>query len=111
MNPDQDRRCAPRLATVHNQTRLEWWEGQSGRESTASLVNLSTSGALIRTETPPREQTLIWLRLEQPARSSWIGARVVRRDGPELAGVAFVEPCPFDFLQAATLGIDLGNLV
>jgi hypothetical protein len=111
LTPCPDRRVAPRLPAVANQTRLEWWEGDHGQQATASLVNLSATGALIRSPDRLPVQMLLWLRLESPARSQWIGARIVRREGQDHAGLAFVEPCPYDFLHAATLGIDLGNLL
>ncbi len=108
--PATERRKSPRSSAVANRAVLEWTEGSESRESPARLVDISGGGArLVAEGLPPLGQS-VWFRLEQPAASGWVGARVVRHDDSHGAGLEFANTCPFDVYHAATLGISLDGV-
>jgi len=103
-----DRRGSVREPAVENRACLEWWERAGARESWARLLDISRSGAcLVSGAIPPLHQAVL-LRVERPASSDWVRAKVVWIDGADRAGLAFTEPCPDDVLAAASLGIAIG---
>lgn len=79
--------------------------------TSARLVNVSQGGALLEVSEDLRDAQALWIRLEEPTTSAWVGARLVRVEPKERAAVAFHQPCPFDFLESARQGISLGNLI
>jgi hypothetical protein len=105
-----DRRASPRHPAVANRVRLEWWEGPELRHSWSRLLDVSHGGASLAAAAPLPADRPILLRLEEPVGSDWISASLVRQGGDGRAGVAFRRPCPF-FVDAATLGIDFGDLL
>lgn len=110
MTSNTDRRTSRRFPAVQNLATLEWTDGLSNRTSRARVINVSQGGALLEGSLDVKGDEILWLRLDEPATTGWVGARVVRQVDQEQAAVAFLEPCPFDFLQSATLGIGLNNL-
>lgn len=108
---DRDRRVHERFEALGNLTELEWWDGSRTGSIPARLLNVSLGGALVRTAQPIPGDSTLWIRLEEPVPTDWIGARVVRRVDDHEAALAFLDCCPFDFLQTATLGIALDNVL
>lgn len=111
MSTPSDRRVFERYAALGNRTRLEWWDGVEHRNSVGRLVNVSQGGALVETSATIPPAHSVWVRLEEPARSAWVGARLVRLEDGERAALAFHQPCPFDFLESARQGISLDGLI
>jgi hypothetical protein len=105
-----DGRTSPRWIAVPNEITLELQAGTGSRRVRARLVNISREGALlVSDEIPPAG--LLWMRMESPARTEWVGALPVRR-GPEgQVAVRFSRPCEDDFLLAATMGLDFGAIL
>lgn len=89
---------------------MEWWEGQKVCRSWSRLLDISHGGASLMTECLPPLDRPIWLRLEEPAQTDWVTARVVWHDAEGKVGVNFRQTCPF-FFNAATLGLDFGGLL
>jgi hypothetical protein len=110
-----ERRLSPRDPAVANGARLEWWEGDTSRDTAARLVDISEGGALVVADVPPPLAQAVWLRVVDPAPTDWVKATVVRHGGPHEAGLAFADRCPADLYMAATLGINpvglLGEVV
>jgi hypothetical protein len=111
VNTKVDRRHFSRFPALGNRTCLEWWEGTERHKAVGNLLNVSRGGALIETEAMLPDSHPLWMRIEEPAHSGWIGARLVRRQTDLLAAIAFHHPCPFDFLESARLGISLDHLM
>ena len=106
-----DRRASPRLVAVKNQATLEF-QGEDGKQRVkATLVNISRTGALIVTDEMLPIQGKLWFRMEDPAKTDWIGVVPVRHDDLRQIGIRFVRPCLDDLILAAMLGIDLGATV
>jgi hypothetical protein len=102
-----DRRVSPRWVAVKNRSTLEL-QGEDGhRRVEVTLVNISRDGALIVADETFPHRGPLWLRMESPAKTDWIGVEPVRREGSQQMGLRFVRPCPDDFLLAAMLGVDL----
>ena len=98
-------RLSAREPAVANLASLEWCSGIRDRECRARLVDIGRGGASVEADdTPPIGQD-VWMRLETPAVTPWVRARVIRQDGPGRAEMEFDGPCPDDFLLAATLVI------
>jgi hypothetical protein len=106
-----NRRESDRQSVVVNRARLEWWEKDAAYESPATLVNISQGGALLIAENPPPVDQQVWLRFEEPTTTDWVKARVVRNDSSPTTGLAFPQPCPYDFYMAAVLGFNLDGLI
>jgi len=107
--PPPERRAHRRLPARVNQTTLEWWDGWSSRNAPARIVDISLGGALIESEVPPPHGLDVWVRLEEPTSTSWVGGQIVRTEDGR-AALAFREGCPRDFYEAAVLGIGYGNV-
>jgi hypothetical protein len=102
---------SPRWVAVKNTATLEFESGTGMRRLSVRLVNISRDGALIATEGASRPQGPLWIRLDDPVKTDWIGAVAVRCDQSHRIGLRFFSPCPDDFLLAAMLGIDLGPTI
>ena len=102
-----DRRAHARQVVVPNRAALDWGTktNDGGRE--ARLLDISRGGASLDSRDAPPLGQPVWLRLESPAPTPWVGATVVRRDGPRHVGVRFDGECPDEVMLAATLGISL----
>jgi hypothetical protein len=101
-DPPGERRRSPRYLAVDNWASLIWREGGRTRMSPARLLNRSSVGAFIVADEVPRPEDAAWLRLEEPAPTAWVKARVARRAGARKAGLDFLEHCPYDFFTSAT---------
>jgi hypothetical protein len=97
-----ERRRAQRYSAVDNCASVIWREGERTRVSPARLLNLSSVGAFIVADEVPRPEQAVWLRLEEPAPTAWVKARVARRARGRKAGIEFWEHCPYDFFRSAT---------
>jgi hypothetical protein len=97
-----DRRRSPRYPSVANRACLVWQQRGRPRESTATLINLSSVGAYVLSDEMPTRAQSVWVRLEGPTPTEWVVARVVRGAGSRNVGLDFAEHCPYDFFKAAT---------
>ena len=106
-----ERRAHRRMSATSNTTSLEWRQDGSHRSSVARVMDISAGGALLVSEEVPPVTQGLWIRLEGPAATPWIGGRVVRVAGENSMAIAFDRPCPPDFFESAVLGISFGNLL
>ena len=109
--PWVDRRSHERMPAAANTANLEWWQGGSYRSSAARLVDISEGGAMLVAEQIPSLSQDLWLRLEGPVETHWIGGQVVRVAGTHDMAIAFDRPCPRDFFESAVLGISFGHIL
>jgi hypothetical protein len=110
MTASSDRRRSARHVARKNLACVEWLEGGEIRESAARLVNVGQGGALFLTDSSPPLFKTIWCRLDEPAPTDWVTARVVRHGGENEIGVEFTDACRLDFTLAATLGLNFDSL-
>jgi hypothetical protein len=102
-----ERRGSPRLSGIDNVVRLDWQAPSRRQSSTGRLRNASQTGALVSTDKlPPIDQCLL-IRLEEPVRTDWCMAKVVRYSRHNEVGLRFIGLAADAFVLAATLGIDL----
>jgi hypothetical protein len=106
-----ERRAAPRCSAVQNRSTIEFATGQERRRIAARLINISREGALVATENPPPCATPISLRIENPVRTDWVDATIVRVDLNRQIGLRFNQGCADDVLIAGTVGVDLAFMV
>jgi hypothetical protein len=87
---------------------LGWNQGTEYRYSTARLVNLSVSGALLQPKELPPVGQPFWLRLDDPDTPEWIEAKIVEVKDPMLGEkvlrLVFKQDCPYAFFKAAVNG-------
>jgi hypothetical protein len=96
----RDRRRSPRYPAIPNSAFLKWMEGGRPHVSPARLLNISSAGACVHTKELPAEGRAAWLRLEEPAPTAWVKAKITRRARGRKAGLEFAEHCPYDFFKA-----------
>jgi hypothetical protein len=96
---------------MKNQACLEFVSETGRRKVGARLVNISRAGALTVTEETPALHESLWLRIEYPVKTDWIGAVTIRLGQYREVAVRFEKSCPDDFLLAAILGIDLSPII
>jgi hypothetical protein len=108
--PSRDRRRSARLVARKNLACLEWLEGGEILGSAARLADVSEGGALFLADHRPPLHLTVCCRLEGPASTDWVTARVVRHGGEREVGLAFTDACRFDFTLAATLGLNFDSL-
>ena len=112
MNPNPiERRASPRCNAVKNRSSIEFETADGLRRFGATLVNISRHGALVATDKPVLHGVPISLRIENPVRTDWVDAKIVRVDPDQTIGLHFDQGCPDDLLLAGTVGIDLAYLV
>jgi hypothetical protein len=108
--PAPERRRLPRHAVVESRVWVGWRRGEAGvLAGDALLINLSRGGALVfLDERPPRDRP-VWIGLETSGQADCIEARVVAiaaaRLGQCAVRLAFLEPCPYAFFEAALCGL------
>ncbi len=102
-----ERRRSQRLQAAPNQADLEWRDRSQTRSSQGNILNISSHGALVSSDSFPGLGENVLIRLKQPVRSDWIGSIVVRHDQQKEVGIDFILDCPYDLLLAATVGIDI----
>jgi hypothetical protein len=110
--PAPEQRLTPR----HQVECFAWVGWKSWRRfhmNDALLVNLSRGGASIFLDVPPPHDRPVWVFLETPSRRSVVKARVrdvqMTARGQCAARVAFDEPCPYAFFEAAVCGLAAAN--
>jgi PilZ domain len=112
MNPNPiERRASPRCNAVKNRSSIEFETADGLRRFGATLVNISRHGALVATDKPVLHGVPISLRIENPVRTDWVDAIIVRVAPDPTIGLHFDQGCPDDLLLAGTVGIDLAYLV
>jgi len=107
--PPQEGRRATRHAARTYVVWLGWWQAEHEFFAlTARLSNISRGGALIVVQQPPPENHPVWICLGTPEPDECLAAitlevRTARR-GECSIRLAFQEPCPSRFLEAAVCG-------
>jgi hypothetical protein len=106
---------------VRNRAFLSWKIEAESVESSARLINISTSGALVLAEKRPGRGPAVWLRLEVPVATEWVEATIVRimkvpgllwfRKPAYLVRMHFKESCPYHLFKLATHGDQLDAVV
>jgi PilZ domain len=102
-----DRRVHPRLVVVPNRAALDWGSATSEGGHETRLLDISVGGASLESRIMPPPGQSLWLRVESPARTQWVGATFVQSDRQRRIGVRFEGDCPDELMLAATLGIAL----
>ncbi len=102
----QDRRTMPRHPTYELQIWIGWCrDDQNFFASFARLVNVSRGGALVHVPDPPPQGKLAWICLGEPEPKDCIEGKVLEvsseRPGEYAVRLAFTEPCPHEFFEAA----------
>jgi hypothetical protein len=106
--PQEGRRATRHAARTHV-VWLGWWQAeQEFFALTARLANISRGGALVVVQQPPPENHPVWICLGTPEPDECLAAislevRNARR-GECSVRLAFLEPCPSRFLEAAVCG-------
>jgi hypothetical protein len=107
--PPRECRSATRHAAQTYVVWLGWWQGEAEFFAlTARLANISRGGALVYVRQAPPETHAVWICLGTPEPDECLAARVLevrsaRRRECALR-LAFREPCPSRFLEAAVCG-------
>jgi hypothetical protein len=92
---------------VSNQSRIEFAVPRGFQETAARLVNITRVGALAVAEQPPPRVDSLWLRVENPVKTDWVEATIVRFGEDREIALQFPRGCPDDLLLASTMGIDM----
>ncbi len=102
------RRKEPRFQAIENRLWVQWWQDGELLGRAARLVNVSRSGALIVSWTLFRENQRIRVFLEEPAQTMGVHSVVLGvlegTSGMHQIRLAFISPCPDDFITAAANG-------
>jgi hypothetical protein len=104
--PPAEYRRATRHAARTYVVWLGWWQGeQEFFALTARLANISRGGALVLVRQAPPENHPLWICLGTPEPDECLAAKVLEvrnaRRGECAVRLAFREPCPSRFLEAA----------
>ncbi|HZW34253.1 MAG TPA: PilZ domain-containing protein [Isosphaeraceae bacterium] len=107
-----ERRSSARRGVVKNRMILRFTDSREFRRAEATLLNISSSGALIATKEKPTLHQPLWITMESPVSAGWIEAVPVRYHGEDRVGLAFraADGCGSHFLWAATSAMDLNQL-
>jgi hypothetical protein len=107
--PQQEGRCAARHPARTYSIWVGWWRAE--REFialTARISNISRGGALVLVPQAPPENHGVWICLGTPEPDECLAATVLEvrtaRHGECAIRLAFCEPCPSRFLEAAVCG-------
>jgi hypothetical protein len=101
-----DRRRTPRYSVSGALVRLEWWKGPDLQSTPARLMNVGRSGAFLIAESFPqgRPPSVITVSLEGGQHIAEAEAKVLEVtavSGRPRLRVAFLKPCPDEFLKAS----------
>ena len=102
----QNRRRMPRHEAASFQLWVGWWSRRREfRALPARLSNISRGGALVFLANPPRAGEPVWICLGETASDDCVEAAVLAvrkaRRGECAVRLAFREPCPHRFFEAA----------
>jgi hypothetical protein len=107
--PPVECRSATRHAARTHVVWLGWWQGdQEFFALTARLANISRGGAMVLVRQAPPENHPFWICLGTPEPDECLAAKVLEvrtaRRGECAVRLAFRDPCPSRFLEAAVCG-------
>ena len=88
-----------------NRALLLWRDGAETRGCRARLLDLRGAGATVAAERRLTRGQAVWLRVEAPAPTRWIGATVARRVGARRVALDFADDGPHDELKSAVQGL------
>jgi hypothetical protein len=87
---------------------LGWNEGDEHRYTKAEIVNVSMTGIVLRVDDLPPEKCSLWVRLEPPHPTEWVGAELVKVESgsgkSSTVRLRFRTSCPYDIFKAAVNG-------
>ena len=112
-----ERRRHPRYPAIENRAVLAWQSERTYEEAPARLEDVSLSGARLVAAKLPAVTSPVWVRLQEPATTTWVEAAVVpdsRSLWSKVIGkrrgevrLKFRSQCPYDFFKLATHGTRL----
>jgi hypothetical protein len=107
--PPRESRQAARHAARTSVVWVGWWQGEDEFFAlTARLSNVSRGGALVVVRHAPPENHPVWICLGTPEPDECLASIVLEvrrlRRGECTMRLAFREPCPSRFLEAAVCG-------
>jgi hypothetical protein len=109
----EERRVAQRYPATEGRCWIGWQESGQFRQLAAWILNISVSGSLVATDTPPPLDRPIWLRLDDTTVPEWAEAKVLRihagRDGFHAARLVFRGTCPYAMIRAAAFASTTGR--
>ena len=126
MPPSSNRRKSVRYNGIANQAWLAWRAEGNSVSVAARVSDISQSGAAVLVEQAPplRKDDPVWLRMEHPAPSDWVEARVVAvtvitkrsllfltQVVGHLVRLQFTGSCPYEMFKTATHGNQLDGTV
>lgn len=104
------RRREPRFEAVENRLWLQWWQDGEYLGRSATLVNVSRSGAMIVSWVLLREHQRVRIYLEDSAYEVGVHAVVLgvceAIRGMHQTRLRFLSPCPDHFIEAAANGFE-----
>jgi hypothetical protein len=108
--PPREGRRATRHAARTYVVWLGWWQGEHEFFAlTARLSNISRGGALVVVPQSPPENHPVWICLGTPEPDECLAATTLEvrtaRHRECSVRIAFCEPCPSRFLEAAVCGV------
>src|ERR1017187_3767185 len=101
-----DRRASTRHTPAVDQTYVQIMDWTGKRITMAKLLNVSTGGALVFTDSVVATSQKLRVSLESAPDTGWIDAEAVHFGRPQEVGIRFSSPCRPEFVLAATRGGD-----
>jgi hypothetical protein len=104
-----ERRASPRLPAVDDRIWAGWWLSDDEFTTTAARVeNISRGGAKVRAMDEPGVWQDLWISLANNRCAEYVQATVLEvvpsPEGDYWVRMAFLEPCPDEFLESITEG-------
>lgn len=113
VSPSPDRRAEARHHHVECLAWVGWKTWRRFHMNDTLVINLSRGGAKLFLDAPPPPRRPVWVYLETPEQRGVVKARVLEvqatRGGQYVVRVAFTEPCPYSFFEAAVCGLAPSN--
>ncbi len=106
-----ERRVTVRESAIKNESSLSFGSDAGVHRITASIVNISSTGALIRVTQSLALDRPLRLRIDTPVKTDWVEVIPIRLGQQNTVAIMFRERCRDDFLWAAVLGLDFGWVV
>ena len=109
----EERRTEDRHDPFECKAWVGWKTWRQFHMNSALVINLSRGGARIFLDTPPPPGKDLWVFLETPGQNAVVKGRAVEVvtvvGGQCTVRLAFSQPCPFAFFEAAVCGLAAAN--
>jgi hypothetical protein len=99
-----ERRASTRHATAADETYVQIMDWTGKRLMRARLLDISTGGALILTDSFVATSQKLRVRLESAPETGWIDAEAVHFGRPQVVGIRFSSPCRPELVLEARRG-------